>query len=134
MIIYFDMDGTLADLYKGEWLKDINNEDTRPFDEAAKLIPEEVLSELNKKYDLGIITWLPRDANKDYGSRVRRSKMEWLKKHYPNINFKETHMVIYGTPKKYVAKDKQGILVDDEARHRDNWEGMAIKPEDLKEL
>ena len=131
MIIYFDMDGTLADLYVGKWLDKIEEGKTEPFDDADKLIAEEVLQVLSKHYDLGIITWLPKDADKEYGERVREAKINWLKKHYPDIPFKERHIVLYGTPKSKVARDKTGILVDDEDRHRDAWKGTAIKPEDV---
>ena len=131
MIMYFDMDGTLADLYPGEWLNKIEDRQTEPFDEANKLIAEEVLKSLAENYDLGIITWLPKDADKEYGERVRQSKINWLNKHYPDVPFKERHIVIYGTPKSKVARDKNGILVDDENRHRDAWKGVAIKPEEV---
>lgn len=133
-MIYFDMDGTIANLYKGEWLNDIINGNVRPYVIADRMIDEDVLIKLEKNgYKLGIITWLAKGNNKEYDKMVRIAKKEWLKKNYPNIHFIETHIVKYGTPKHRVAKVR-GILVDDEKPNRDNWKGKAIEPNDIYNL
>jgi len=134
MIIYFDMDGTLANLYVGDWLEQINNNRTDPFDNAEVMINEKVLKRLNKNYTLGIISWTPMNANKDYADRVRQSKLDWLIRNYPDIKFKELHITDYGTPKGSVAKNKQGILIDDEYINRVDWEGLALRPDELESL
>ena len=47
MTIWFDMDGTIADLYNvNGWLDDLENERTRPYDEAAVLLNFATLARL----------------------------------------------------------------------------------------
>ena len=59
---------------------------------------------------------------------VRQAKKKWLKENFPEINFDEMHIVKYGTRKDYVAKDKFGIIFDDDERVRNNWRGLPINP------
>jgi hypothetical protein len=59
---------------------------------------------------------------------VREEKMLWLKRMLPLIHFDEIHIVKYGTRKDYVAKDKNGIIFDDDERVRAKWRGEAINP------
>ena len=133
--IYFDMDGTIANLYKGEWLADLMAENTRPYEIADRLVEESVLEELvNAGYELGIISWLAKNGSKEYNKAVRHAKREWLKENYPNIHFTEIHIVKYGTPKYRVANVKCQILVDDEEPNRKAWNGYAIEPKDLEKL
>ena len=62
--IYFDMDGTIADLYNVEnWLPSLMAEDPTPYLAAAPMWNMEALSlilnELKKQgYKIGLITWL----------------------------------------------------------------------------
>ena len=53
---------------------------------------------------------------------------EWLTETFPEITFDEMHFVQYGTRKDYVAKDKNGIIFDDDERVRNKWRGEAINP------
>lgn len=132
MRIYFDMDGTIANLYKGEWLEDIINENARPYEIADRMVEEEFLQELvNQGHELAIISWLAKNGSKEYNAKVRLAKKEWLRKNYPNIHFVEMHIVKYGYRKDYVAKVKNGILVDDEEPNRKNWKGQAYHPNDF---
>lgn len=132
--IYFDMDGTIADLYGEEnWLQDILTEKTSAYENAKPLTNmeklEKILLELQaKKIDIGIITWLGKNANKSYKNKTRVAKHNWLKKHLPNINFNEIHMVQYGTPKHLIAKDRKGLIFDDDKQVREKWQGIAIDP------
>lgn len=127
-MIYLDMDGTIANLYKGEWLEDIINHNARPYEIADRLVEENVLLDLMANgYELGIISWLAKNSNKEYDKAVRLAKRNWLKENYPNVNFAEIHIVKYGTPKYRVAK-VEGILVDDEEPNRRNWKWLAVEP------
>lgn len=128
MKIYLDMDGTIADLYGVEnWLNDLINENDRPYRIAKRMVNEEVLENLVKLgYELGIVSWLAKNSNKEYDKVVRNAKKDWLKKNFPNIKFAEIHIVKYGTPKSKVVKEKNGILFDDEKPNRDEWKGLAI--------
>lgn len=136
MKIYFDMDGTIADLYADpQWLEKLRFYKTEPYENAKPLYTEDILLALiDRGYTLGIISWLAGyHNNKEYDKAVRKAKKEWLARVYPNVNFEEVHIVKYGTPKYKVAKE-QGILVDDEERNRQAWRGYAILPEDVYNL
>lgn len=128
MIIYLDMDGTIANLYKvNNWLEKLVNNDASPYAEAERMVGEEVLENLVKLgYELGIVSWLSKNSNKEYDKEVRNAKRNWLVENFPNIHFKEIHIVKYGTPKSKVVKEKNGILFDDEERNRKEWKGLAI--------
>lgn len=133
--IYFDMDGTIADLYRVErWLDRLRAEDETPYKEAGKLENMELLTELLTKLQsngikIGVISWLSKEATKAYKVKVTRAKKEWLKENIP-IKFDETHFVRYGARKDYVAKDKTGLLFDDDDRVREKWRGVAVNPQE----
>lgn len=124
--IYFDMDGTIADLYGVDgWLEYLRNEDTTPYDCAIPLIDvpyfNMLLTQLkNLGYTLGIISWSAKNGTKEYNKAVRASKLKWIKKYFGNI-FDEFHVVKYGTPKHQVANIKDSIIVDDDYRVRNAW-------------
>ncbi len=132
-MIYFDMDGTIADLYAVEnWLLRLRNEDATPYLEARPMCDMAILSELLIKakaqgYGIGIITWLSKDATKAYKKAVRQAKKQWLN-NYLGVKLDEAHFIQYGTRKDYVAKDKQGLIFDDDERVRAKWKGTAINP------
>lgn len=127
-IVYFDMDGTIADLYGvNGWLEAIENEDATPYKVAEPLPAIALVKEFEKKgYEIGVITWLAKGATKAYDKAVREAKREWIAKNLPQAT--EIHIVKYGTPKYKVAKDKNGILIDDEEPNRKAWRGIAINP------
>ena len=132
--IYFDMDGTIANLYGVEdWLLKLRNEDASPYAEATPLIDMENLQLLlailqNRGYKIGIISWLSKNSTKSYDKIVRKTKIEWLRAMLPEITFDEMHIVKYGTRKDYVAKDKDGIIFDDDERVREKWRGESFNP------
>jgi len=140
--IYFDMDGTIANLYGVEnWLPKLRAEDATPYEEAAPMVDTFELSailidlQLNG-YKIGIISWLAKGSTKEYDKKVRNAKKEWLTATFPEIEFDEMHFVKYGTRKDYVAKDKDGLIFDDDERVRDKWRGRAVNPnyEDIIEV
>jgi len=140
MTIYFDLDGTVADLYGVEgWLDDLEAKRTRPYDEAKPMHNMSALARaLNKAQrngiQIGIISWLSKTATEDYNKAVTRAKRKWLKKHLKSVNFDEVHIVPYGTPKSTVAENI-GILFDDEERNRNEWnKGEAFPPEKIFEI
>ena len=132
--IYFDMDGTIADLYgEKNWLQDILAEKTDAYENAKPLTDMEklqtVLLELQKNNKkIGVITWLGKNANQSYKNKTRQAKRNWLKKYLPSIQFDEIRMVQYGTPKHLIAKDRNGLIFDDDITVREKWQGIAINP------
>lgn len=131
--IYFDMDGTIANLYEVEnWLPKLINSDPTPYEEAKPMIDMNDLSNLlkdlqSKGVKIGIVSWLAKNSTKEYDKEVRTAKRKWLKENI-DIVFDEIHIVKYGTRKDYIVKDKNGILFDDELKNRNNWRGLAIDP------
>lgn len=140
--IYFDMDGTIADLYNVEnWLPKLRAENPSPYAEAEAMVDmgelQLYLSILqNRGCKLGVISWLSKGSSKSYDKMVREAKKNWLRENLPEIAFDETHFVKYGTRKDYIAKDKDGILFDDSEEVRNNWRGIAVNPntEDIIEF
>lgn len=122
--IYFDMDGTIANLYGVDgWLDCIINKYTKPYREAKALVNMRQLGkELNRLkqngYTIGIISWLAKDATDEYNERVTQAKRNWLAKHLGAVQFDEVHIVEYGTPKYTLGN---GILFDDETHNRIEW-------------
>jgi phosphoglycolate phosphatase-like HAD superfamily hydrolase len=138
--IYFDMDGTIADLYGVDgWLADLEAHNPRPYAEARVMHNMSRLARaLNKAQKSGIkvcvISWLSKTATDDYNKAVKKAKLKWLKKHLKSVNFDEIHIVPYGTPKSTVAHNN-GILFDDELRNRKEWsKGKAYPPEKIFEI
>ena len=125
--IYFDMDGTIADLYgQKDWLKNLRAEKTAPYEKARPMVDMKALkTALNnlreKGYKLGIITWLAKDSTLEYKQATRVAKIDWLDKHFGVGYFDKIHMVQYGTPKHKVATIKNALLFDDNEEVRQTW-------------
>lgn len=135
MIIYFDMDGTIADLYGVDnWLPKLRAEDTTPYTDAEPMVDVEefqltVADLQNRGIKFGVISWTSKGGSKTYNKKVVKAKKEWLADTFPKIQFDEMHFVKYGTRKDYVAKEKFGFLFDDDERVRKDWQGISINPE-----
>ena len=136
-VIYFDMDGTIADLYAvNNWLEDLRAFRARPYEVARPMWDMTQLVNIlqtlkNCGYTLGVITWLSKETTKAYDVEVRKAKRIWLENCGLWSCFEEVHMVKYGTPKHTTAKIRHGILVDDNAEVRKAWEtygGETIDP------
>lgn len=138
--IFFDMDGTIADLYGVEnWLDYLIASDALPYEIAKPLIRlntlARILNKLQKQgYKVGVISWLAKNSNTDYDEKVTKAKKEWLKKHLASVNFDEIHIVKYGTPKQTFAKTENDILFDDEKKNRNDWTGKAFDVNEIIEI
>lgn len=142
--IWFDMDGTIADLYAVEnWLPKLRAEDASPYAEAEVMHNMSLLARyLNKVqklgYHIGVITWFAKDATAEYDEAVRKAKAEWLNEHLHSVTFNEVYMVPYGTPKTIFMNTELDILFDDNDGIREGWTGEAHTPNEilsvLKEL
>ena len=142
--IYFDMDGTIANLYGVEgWLDDLINARVRPYAEATPLINFSAFARQlhrlqNLGYRIGIISWLSKSGSAEYNARVTSTKLEWLAKHLPSVEWDEINIVAYGTPKSTVVSES-GILFDDEMPNRKEWDiafedGMAFDVNNILEV
>ena len=137
--IFFDMDGTIADLYNVEnWLDYLIASDALPYEIAKPLVRlnalARILNRLQRQgYRVGVISWLAKNTNTAYDEKVTRAKREWLKKHLASVNFDEIHIVAYGTPKQTFAKTENDILFDDEEKNRNDWTGKAFDVNEIIE-
>jgi hypothetical protein len=139
--IYFDMDGTIADLYADpNWLPKLRAYDPTPYTNAKPLVNMSRLARYIHKaqangYRVGIISWLSKESTTEYDQAVTLAKLEWLTAHLPSVQFDEIHIVAYGTPKREVITEQIGaILFDDEERNRNEWGGFAYEPSQIFEI
>lgn len=125
--IYFDMDGTLANLYGvDDWLTKLRTYDATPYTEATVLLNMQALAHrLNKLqengYTIGIISWLSKESTTAYDKAVAEAKLAWLNKHLNSVKWDEVHLVAYGKKKHKLAKIKGGYLFDDNESIRREW-------------
>lgn len=142
--IWWDMDGTIANLYAVEnWLPKLRAEDETPYVEAKVMWNMSQLARLMNRvqklgYKLGIISWTSKGGSNLYNIAVDTAKREWLDTHLASVNFDYVYIVKYGTPKSLVMQTNDDILFDDEEQNREAWEGEAHEPNEilsvLKEL
>ena len=137
MTIYFDMDGTIADLYGvPAWLECLMHENTYPYIMAKPLLNLSRLARLLHKvqrngYKIGIISWTSKSGTDAYNEQVATAKMKWLAKHLPSVKWNEIHITAYGVPKSTCG---EGILFDDEEPNRTEWGKGAYEPDDIFEV
>lgn len=135
--IWFDMDGTIANLYAvNRWLPKLLASDPTPYAEAAPLLNMQalarVLNRLRRKgYKIGVVSWLSRDGSAEYGEAVAAAKKAWLKKHLASVDFDYIDIIEWGDPKE---NGRDGILFDDEKANRDNWGGVAYDVDNIIEV
>jgi phosphoglycolate phosphatase-like HAD superfamily hydrolase len=138
--IFFDMDGTIADLYGVEnWLDFLIASDSLPYEIAKPLVRLSSLARIlhrlqDEGYRVGIISWLSKNSTPDYDAKVTEAKKNWLKTHLPSVEFDEINIVPYGTAKEKFAKTEKDILFDDEEKNRQNWTGEAFGVENILEI
>ena len=138
--IYFDMDGTIANLYgQDDWLNRLIAKDETPYANASVLVDMNILARLLNKakrqgFILGIVSWLAKNSTEDYDKRVIKAKKKWLNKHLKSVVFDEINIVAYGTPKSTVVGEKNGILFDDEKPNRSEWKGKAYDEKNIIEV
>ena len=134
--IWFDMDGTIANLYGVEnWLGYIIAEETKPYAIAEPLVNmnalARVLNRLNRNgYTINIVSWTAKNGTAEYNKAVAEVKKAWLKKHLASVKFTAIDIIPYGTNK---AENRNGILFDDEEPNRKAWNGTAHNADNIIE-
>lgn len=125
--IYFDLDGTLYDLYGlPNWLDKLRSETPGAFLESFPLFGEDfykiVSKLLAKGVKFGVITWLPMGASEEYEEICAAEKKEWCKNYLPFI---ETFAAqTYGVPKQKAITKRAAteILIDDNLEICRTWQ------------
>lgn len=126
--IFFDLDGTLFDLYgKENWLELLQTENPTAFE--GDFLPEidksALFNVVNRLSALGVvfevITWLPMNASEEYENECTRVKTEWVKANLPFIS--RIACQSYGIPKQnaIAKRAKQMFLIDDNAEICEIW-------------
>ena len=126
-VLVFDMDGTIADLYKVEnWLEQIRDFSARPYEIAKPMYDMDTLVTLvdllkTQGWTIAITSWLSMESTKEFDKVVRKAKKEWLDRY--KFPYDEIHLVKYGTTKAKCTKRLGGyqVLVDDNAEVRASW-------------
>lgn len=141
MKIYFDMDGTIADLYGvPDWLPMLEAEDPKPYAIAKPLVNMNKLAKALHKaqaagHEVYIISWLSKYSTSAYGKKVTAAKLQWLKIHLRSVQWDNIHIIEYGINKWDYCGSDDSILFDDEQRNRDQWlNHMAYEPEKIFEI
>ena len=128
IVVYLDMDGTIANLYGIEnWLPRLRNEDESIFLECAPIVTE---SELRRHfpeslYDVRILSMTPMNASTEYCMNVINQKNAWLDKYFPSISKRIYRK--YGHNKN-LKNSQYAILIDDSKSIRESWRGLAFDP------
>ena len=135
MKIWFDMDGTIADLYGvAGWLDDLMARNTRPYEIARGIgnlaLIARLLNKVQKNgHEIGIISWTAKVDDPAYNARVADAKREWLARHLASVKWDAVKVVEYGTNKKTACGT--GILFDDEEPNREAWGADAYEPANI---
>lgn len=122
-MIYFDMDGTIANLYGvTDWLNFLLRDEVYPYCAAQPLI--DMISFRNllrlgraRGHSFGVISWASKNASDEYIRAIRRAKIDWLNIYGLVPLLDEIHIVPYGTPKHAFSSSLDSILFDDEERN-----------------
>lgn len=137
--IYFDMDGTIADLYnvKG-WLNLLRAENATPYRNAKPMLNMSTLARtLNRLtadgWTINVVTWTSKNSSTTYHEEVKIEKINWLKKHLKSVKFSEIVVETYGKNKSEIVKNPDGILFDDEENNRKNWKGESFDEKNILE-
>lgn len=131
MKIWFDMDGTIADLYGIEnWLEMLIAHDETPYAIAKPIVNLSVLARLMNKvqrkgFEICIVSALAKDSTAEYDERVRNAKIKWLANHLKSVHFDEIRFVPYWYTKNNVNTGAD-VLFDDEERHLEKWTGTVV--------
>ena len=113
--IYFDLDGTIYDLYGIEnWLEKLQTEKENVFLEGKFLVNYNDFMDcirflLECGYTFGVITWLPMQASPEYEEQCRKEKLEWVREYLPFVS--EINITSYGMPKQNCIQKRAKTMI-----------------------
>ena len=138
--VWFDMDGTIADLYGiQDWLPKLRASDPSPYMEAKPMLNFSLfaryLNKLEAKgYIIGIISWTSKGGSKSYNKQVADTKIAWLKEHLPSVKWNLIYITAYGEEKSRYMRETDDILFDDNEEIRGSWLGDAYEPSEIMKV
>ena len=126
--IYFDLDGTVYNLYGIEnWLQYLEEENSNVFIMGDFMVDHkkfmDCITALTKRgYSFGVITWLPMRASVEFEEECRQQKVKWIKHFLPFVT--EINCQSYGIPKQNAIQKKSSkmFLIDDNKEVCNTWE------------
>lgn len=136
--IWFDMDGTIANLYGvTDWLTYLQNENTYPYAKARTMINFSIFARILHKlqeqgWKIGIISWTSKNGSESYNLAVEMTKRAWLAQHLPSVVWDEIRIVRYGTNK--YMECGNGILFDDEKNNRSDWKDISYDEKNILKI
>ena len=137
--IWFDMDGTIAELYKVEgWLPKLRNNDWSVYSECAprhnyKRINAAIEALIENGWQVGVITWASKGIgwSKDL-DKIAGVKFEWLYKFFPALMDGKFACIPYGYSKADFLEEmgdtyEVAYLVDDNKEVRQEWRSHSCE-------
>lgn len=122
MTYYFDMDGTIVDLYSVDNVFDkLDAFDVSPYVDA-KAISKNIamLQELQLQgHDIAILTMMSKTTTPSFTMQTIKAKKQWLHEH--GVKYSDFIPVPYGANKFEYAKDKNAYIVDDDKNVINSW-------------
>lgn len=126
--IFFDMDGTIADLYNvPDWLSQLRADSVepclcaKPIGDMAQL-QARLLALQKRGARLIICSWCSIGASPEYAERITQAKLLWLNAHLPQVIFDDYLFLEYGEAKHHYAKrNRTSVLFDDNDKIRAKW-------------
>lgn len=132
--IYFDLDGTLYDLYNIEnWEQKLREEKPNMYNQDRPLYTPRIHTIVSALLRLGVkfhsITKLSMTATENYAKLTTEEKKEWVRNNLPFVS--NINCIPYTDHKyKYIRrKDEENILIDDSEYECSDWTGTAYKAE-----
>jgi hypothetical protein len=138
--IYFDMDGTIANLYGvPNWLAYLESQDVTPYLTARPMFNFAIFARLlhmmqRRGHRIGIISALSPTGSEVFQAEIQEAKKAWLRAHLPSVSWDEIIFVPYGANKNESTPNPTNankVLFDDEERNRVEWTGLALSQENL---
>lgn len=137
--IWFDMDGTIADLYKVEgWLPKLRSNDWSVYSECAprhnyQRINAAIEALIENGWQVGVITWASKGIGWSKELReIAEIKHSWLRRFFPALADGKFACIPYGYSKADYLEEMDrcyevAYLVDDNKEVRQEWRSHSCE-------